>query len=97
MEEAYSKMADGVMTLSNNMESEAKKRARTNSFETGDGPSNLANPRKRRCGAYTFSRAGGGYGNSGTAAATAAAVAAVSLAQSGEWEYAGATYMSSGG
>jgi hypothetical protein len=57
---AYKKIAVGVIHLNMHMESGAKKRARTNSFETGDGPRNLANPRS------SYSRSGVGGGGSST-------------------------------
>jgi hypothetical protein len=64
---AYKKMAEGVLHLDMHIESGAKKQARTNSFETGDGPHSLANPRSSYnrsgdsgSGGGSIARGGGG-------------------------------------
>jgi hypothetical protein len=60
----YEKLAEGVDTICTGLESGGKKRARSNSYETGDGPSSLHHRSRPRMGAGGFYR-GGGTGGRG--------------------------------
>jgi hypothetical protein len=72
-EEAYKLMAEGVISINTGMESGAKKRARTNSIETGfTGPGTTLNRNQ--------SQRGGGHGSAHRGAPNKRANGAVSAA-----------------
>jgi uncharacterized membrane protein YgcG len=64
----YEKLAEGVEAICTGLESGGKKRARSNSYETGDGPSGLQHSSRQRLSADGYYRGGGtggGHGHGG--------------------------------
>jgi hypothetical protein len=62
----YEMLAAGVEAMCNGLESGGKKRARSDSYETGDGPSGLPHNNRPRLGASSYGRgSGGGAGSRG--------------------------------